>query len=130
MRIASFNVESLFERPVALNQETWEQGKPVLEAFAALNALLGKEVYTEQDKAAIVELLKKLQLGKDDGGGKWAVLRQNRGKLVKRVPGQDPVVVASGRADWIGWVELKKEPLREVAIQNTARVLKDIGADV
>ena len=32
MRIASF--ESLFERPVALNQGTWEQGRPVLEAFA------------------------------------------------------------------------------------------------
>ena len=29
-----------------------------------------------------------------------------------------------------GWVELKKEPIRETAIQNTARVLKDLVADV
>jgi hypothetical protein len=39
-------------------------------------------------------------------------------------------VVAKRRADWIGRVELKKEPIREVAIQNTARVLKDLAADV
>jgi hypothetical protein len=87
-------------------------------------------VYTDADKAQIVDLLKKLELDKDDGGRRWAVLRQNRGKLVKRQAGKPPVVVASGRPDWIGWVELKKEPLREVAMQNTARVLKDLAADV
>jgi endonuclease/exonuclease/phosphatase family metal-dependent hydrolase len=130
MRIATYNVESLFERPVAFNQATWEQGRPALEAFAALNALLEKDVYTPQDKEAIVELLKKLGLGKADDGGKWARLRQNRGKLLKRPPGGDPVVVASGRADWLGWVELEKEPVRETAMQNTARVLKDVAADI
>jgi endonuclease/exonuclease/phosphatase family metal-dependent hydrolase len=130
VRVASFNVESLFERPVALNQKTRAQGKPVLEWFAQLNAILNKDVYTAQDKADILELLKKLQLDKDDGGKKWAVLRQNRGKLIKRPPGKPPVIVAKGRSDWIGWVELKKEPLREVAIQNTARVLRDVAADV
>jgi hypothetical protein len=130
VRIASFNVESLFERPVAMNRKTWAEGKDVLEAFAQLNAILNKDVYTEADKAQIVELLKRLELEKDDGGRRWAVLRQNRGKLLKRPPGKPPVVVADGRSDWIGWVELKKEPLREVAMKNTARVLKDLAADV
>jgi endonuclease/exonuclease/phosphatase family metal-dependent hydrolase len=130
VRIASFNVESLFERPVAMNQKTWADGRQVLEWFAQLNALLNKDVYTEQDKAGILDLLKKLELGSDDGGKRWAVLRQNRGKLLARPAGKPPRVVASGRADWIGWVELKKEPLREVAIQNTARVLKDLAADL
>ena len=130
MRIASFNVESLFARPVAMNLKTWADGKHVLEWFAQLNALLNKDVYTAQDKAGIFELLKKLELDKDDGGKRWAVLRQNRGKLLKRPPGKPPQIVASGRADWIGWVELKKEPIKETAIQNTARVLKDLAADV
>jgi endonuclease/exonuclease/phosphatase family metal-dependent hydrolase len=130
VRIASFNVESLFERPVAMNQETWADGRQVLEWFAQLNALLSKDVYTAQDKADILDLLKKLELGKDDGGKRWAILRQNRGKLLSRPPGKPAVVVANGRADWIGWVELKKEPVREVAIQNTARVLKDLAADL
>lgn len=130
MRIASFNVESLFERPVAMNQKTWADGRQVLEWFAQLNGLLNKVVYTETDKADILDLLKKLELGKDDGGKRWAVLRQNRGKLLARPAGKPARVVANGRADWIGWVELKKEPIREVAIQNTARVLKDLASDV
>jgi endonuclease/exonuclease/phosphatase family metal-dependent hydrolase len=113
-----------------MNQQTWAQGKDVLQWFADLNTVLEKDVYTEEDKAAIVELLKKLGLGRKDDGGRWAVLRQNRGKLLKRVPKKDPVVVANGRADWLGWVELKKEPVRERAMQNTARVLKDVAADV
>jgi hypothetical protein len=32
VRIASFNVESLFERPVAMNQKTWADGKQVVRA--------------------------------------------------------------------------------------------------
>ena len=130
MRIASFNVESLFERPVAMNQKTWADGKQVLEWFAQLNGILNKDVYTAQDKTDILALLTKLELGRDDGGKHWAVLRQNRGKLLARPAGKPARVVANGRADWIGWVELKKEPIREVAIQNTARVLKDLAADV
>ena len=130
MRIASFNVESLFERPVAMNQKSWSDGKDVLEWFSEVNAILNKDVYTEPDKARILELLQKHELDKDDGGKRWAVLRQNRGKLLKRPPGKPPVIVASGRPAWIGWVELKKEPLREVAMQSTARVLKDVAADV
>jgi hypothetical protein len=35
MRIASFNVENLFERAKALNLESWTPGKPILAAQAA-----------------------------------------------------------------------------------------------
>src|SRR5205823_1249155 len=34
------------------------------------------------------------------------------------------------RAGWIGWLELKKEALKVVAIENTARVLREVSADV
>ena len=108
MRIASFNVESLFERPVAMNPKTkasasgggplaeWKPGASVLGWFAQLNTLLGKDAYDDTDKAAIVELLKQLGLGSSDES-KWAVLRQNRGRLLRRSPGKGPVVVADGR---------------------------------
>ena len=39
-------------------------------------------------------------------------------------------VVANGREDWIGWLELKTERVNEIATQNTARVIRDIKADV
>ena len=141
MRIASFNVESLYERPVAMAPETkaagptsgplaeWQSGAAVLAAFAQLNAILAQDKYSAADKQKIVELLKELGLGSSDDS-KWVVLRQNRGNLVRRSPGQDPVVIVNGRSEWLGWVELKKEPLSDVSIQNTARVLKEMGAQV
>jgi endonuclease/exonuclease/phosphatase family metal-dependent hydrolase len=40
------------------------------------------------------------------------------------------VIVANGREDWIGWVELTKEPTDELATEHTAIVMRDIDADV
>ena len=39
-------------------------------------------------------------------------------------------VVAGGRSDWIGWVELKTDRVNEITIGNTARVIRDLNADV
>jgi hypothetical protein len=40
MRFASFNVENLFDRPRAMNLDTWAEGKPILDAFAEFNQLI------------------------------------------------------------------------------------------
>ena len=44
--------------PSATNQKTWADGKQVLEWFAQLNGILNKDVYTDQGKAGILDLLK------------------------------------------------------------------------
>jgi endonuclease/exonuclease/phosphatase family metal-dependent hydrolase len=130
MRLASFNIENLFDRAKALNLESWEAGKPALDEFARLNKLLAKPVYGAADKARILESLGRLGLLKKDDGGRFALLRQNKGRLLKR-PKQGPVeVVAGGRGDWIGWVELKTEAVDDTAQMNTARVVRDVGADL
>jgi hypothetical protein len=41
-RIASYNVENLFERPRAMNLSTWAEGKPILEQHARINELLNQ----------------------------------------------------------------------------------------
>jgi len=51
VRIASFNVENLFERAKALNLESWTPGKPVLAAQAGANTLFEEAVYTDAIKA-------------------------------------------------------------------------------
>jgi hypothetical protein len=33
MRLATFNVENMFERAKAMNLDTWDEGKSVLEDF-------------------------------------------------------------------------------------------------
>lgn len=130
MRIASFNVENLFERAKALKGASWAVGRPALEAHARLSALLEKPTYTDADKAKIVEGLGALGLERSDDGGEYVRLRQNRGELVRRPRNRPVEVVADGRGDWIGWLELKAEPVDEIATRNTARVIADVGADV
>lgn len=140
MRIASFNVENLFERAAALNHDQWTSasgenpsrwaaGRETLELYSKLNSLLRKHIYTPADKAKIIEYLARLGLEKSDES-KLVLLRRNRGALVKRPRGGSMEVVATGRDDWIGWLELKREAVDEIATQNTARVLKEIDADI
>lgn len=130
MRIASFNVENLFDRAKALNQDSWADGRSTLEAHARINELFNEPVYTPEVKAEILALLKDLKLLKADDGGPFALLRQIRGRLLRR-PRQGPVeVIANGRADWVGWVELKTEPVNELATQHTAMVIRDVNADL
>ncbi|HMH52388.1 MAG TPA: endonuclease/exonuclease/phosphatase family protein [Candidatus Acidoferrum sp.] len=130
MRLASFNLENIFDRAKAFNQDTMAEGKVILDAFARLNKLFGKPTYSAADKNAILKGLKDLGVLKDDNAGPFVRLRQNRGKLLKR-PQTGPVeVVANGRGDWIGWLELKTERVNEIATQNTGQVVRDVAADV
>jgi endonuclease/exonuclease/phosphatase family metal-dependent hydrolase len=129
MRLASFNVENLFDRAKAMNLDTWQEGKPILEAFAALNELLGEINYTAATKKQMVTLMEKLGLEKSDEGP-FVILRRNRGALLKRPRAGGVEIVAASRADWAGSLELREEPVDENAMRNTARVMIDIGADV
>jgi len=130
MRLASFNLENLFDRAKALNQPTWAEGRPALEMVARLNRIFGKTTYTAADRSSILIGLTKLGLAKSDDGGKFARLRQNRGHLLKRPSSGPAQVVAAGRGDWIGWVELKMEEVNEIATRTTAQVVRDVNADV
>ena len=87
MIIASFNVESLFERAQALDEQNWATGAPALEQHAEVNKLLGEPVYTAAIKTKIVDLLVKLGLDKSDEGRGYARLRVNRGHLLTRSAG-------------------------------------------
>ena len=129
MKLASFNVENMFERAKALNGNTWSAGRPALEAHEELNRLFNNAVYSAGDKARMLTLLKAQGLLRKDNGP-FLLLRKLRGKLLTR-PKTGPVtVVAGGRSDWIGWVELRTEPVNEAASANTARVMGAVNADV
>ncbi len=50
MRLAAFNVENLFDRARVMNLDSWDDGRPILERFAALSLLLGEIVYSPEQK--------------------------------------------------------------------------------
>lgn len=58
-RIATFNVESMFERPKALNLETWADGRQILNDCAELNDLVGQQDYTAARKTRMLTLMDK-----------------------------------------------------------------------
>ena len=124
MRLAVYNVENLFDRPKAMNLGTWKEGKPILQDFAALSQLLGEVNYTAARKKRMAELMIRLGLERDDDAP-FVILRRNRGQLLRRPKTGGIEIVAEGRADWAGSLELQDEPVDEVAKRNTARGIHD-----
>jgi hypothetical protein len=127
MRIASFNVENLFQRARALDARDWDAGRPILQRQAEINAILGQPTYTSADKDRIVELLGELGLATADDGSPFVILRQNRGHLLTRHVGGQIEIVAGGRDDWVGWVELKVGPVNALSTRHTAQVIHDLS---
>jgi len=129
MRLASFNLENLFDRAKAMNFSDWKEGKPILANFAKLNALLGEFSYSVAAKREMVKLMIQLGLEKSDEGP-FVILRRNRGGLLRRPRHGGIEVIADARADWVGSLELREEPIDENSMRNTARVISDLNADV
>lgn len=129
MRLATFNVENLFSRAKAFDAEDGAAARKALDAFAAFNALVAKAEYAEADKDRMRELLGTLGLERSDDG-EFVRLRQNRGEFLVRRRGGLLDIVARGRGDWTGWLELEREPVDDTAMRMTAQVVRDVGADV
>jgi hypothetical protein len=76
-----------------------DEARGIPELCEQLNALLEKAAYTEEDKTEMQLLLFKLGLTNDDDG-RYAVLRQEQGRLLRRPQAGAIDIVASGRTSW------------------------------
>jgi endonuclease/exonuclease/phosphatase family metal-dependent hydrolase len=133
MRVATFNVENLFSRVRALNSDT-EENKQVMEDATRLQELISKETYSPDDKAEMKQILE--QNNVEQQRKRKFFIQQIRGKLYtaskQHPPGKTVIsrIKAKGRADWAGWIEFDREVFDSAAVENSARVVGAIKADV
>jgi endonuclease/exonuclease/phosphatase family metal-dependent hydrolase len=140
LRLATFNVENLFARAKALDTEDRDEGQPALTAFETFNRIAAKPVYSDEDKADLIAALTTLRVIIETADGPrpnpnqfdnaWALLRENRGDFLAAPADAPPRVVAGGRGDWLGWVELTVEPVDEISTRMTAKVIQDLAPDM
>ena len=113
VRIASYNVENLFNRAKALDQRTWAAGRPILEAFQQVCELLEEPVYTDEVKHDILRELGRLGLRHGDTA-KFARLRiaSRSSSQSATVSGRTTKLIdsrrsgterARGRRSWRSW---------------------------
>lgn len=139
MRIATYNFNNLFVRVKAFELEKTQSSKAILAAYYKAATIINKATYSEADKAALKEIIinyvensstKKIENRSND----FLVIQQIREKLYsKPTTGASKgqiVIKANGRADWEGWIELKKENVTGAATINTATVVKNANADI
>ncbi|UWZ85155.1 endonuclease/exonuclease/phosphatase family protein [Occallatibacter riparius] len=119
MRLATFNAENLFDRPKAMNLSDRSLGDQILSDFAELNQLIEKDPYTPRVKEKILSLFHKQS--------RYIKLNEDHGRLLS---GDKKTVIASGRSSWIGFFELIEGSVKEPAIDNTGRVVKELKGDV
>lgn len=94
-----------------------------------VNDLMSRPVYSAVDKQQMRDLLLELEIytrnqhraarRNNTQSPRWAWLRKNRGTFDRQPgdPTRDVEIVATGRDQWIGWVELAKEPVDQAGTQ-------------
>lgn len=130
LRIASFNLENLFTRPSAMNNDDDATGSQAIEDHAKANAIAQKDVYTQEEKADLVALSQRYGWHERNAPTNALVkLMKIRGQLFSSAGGVLRVV-ANGNADWTGWFELRREDISWEATSNTGRVIFETNPDI
>jgi hypothetical protein len=101
--------------------------------------LIEQPAYSPADKARMIQLLVQLDIYRVTNGimrrhrtptPQWAWLRANRGSFDVEHTDTGIEIVANGRGDWVGWLELATEPVDETSTRMTAQVIHDVAADI
>ncbi len=100
MRMATFNVENLFERPLIMNLKDWNAGRKVLTDYSRLNDLISQEVHSQANKGRMLCIISQYKSLIANEESTYLRLGVVRGQFIKNT--QPPSVAANGRADRIG----------------------------
>lgn len=120
LRVASYNVENLFSRPVLFNMRDHEKASEYLKMVSEFTKLLDQESYAK-DKQKIETLYAEIE--------RFITINIRASKVGRSIIIKGKLK-AKGREDWDGFVDLKRERFDQETIAFTAKVLKTAKADV
>ncbi|MEO6012046.1 MAG: endonuclease/exonuclease/phosphatase family protein [Devosia sp.] len=133
--IATFNMENLFTRTAAMSGEPDNAKQQAIDDEKTGNTIVRKDVYSDEDKAALLEIAERYGMLKLNPPREALLFLQKvRGRLfaTKKVGQKEhvPYVAADGRSDWVGWFELRRSDVSWAATLNTGRVIDAHKPDI
>ena len=130
-RIATFNIENLFTRPLAMKDGIGPTGQDAIHRHAELNQIIAKPLYDSADQARLLALDQQYGFSALSApAGALVLLNKIRGQLFTRSRAGVVTVAAAGRGDWTGWFSLRSNDVAWEATYNTGRVIAEVNADI
>lgn len=131
LRVATYNLENLFSRPSAMADGAGAKGQQAIDDHAELNTIIAKDLYSDHDKARLLQLEKRYRFADlNPPSNALVLLNRVRGQLYSRSQAGVKTIKATGRSAWTGWFELRTQDIRWAATYNTGRVIAESNADI
>lgn len=121
MRVAAYNVENLFSRPVVLNMKDNDKAAEILAKIAEFTGLLELQSYSGKKKR-IEDLYAEI--------GRFIEINIRSSRVGHFIITENQGLIAKGRSDWDGFIDLKRERFSEEQIKFTGKVIKTVKADI